>query len=72
ETGRPVEDQAVPLLADAPAGRAARWEVDGVPIATVTTPLAARWVPTPGDHTVRLVIDGTAASSVRVRVAAGP
>lgn len=72
ETGRPAEDQAVPLLADAPAGRTARWEVDGSTIATVTTPSGARWVPTAGDHTVRVVVDGTSAPPVHVRVATGP
>ncbi len=72
EGGRAAEDQGIPLLAEAPTGARATWEVDGETIASVGPPFGTRWVPREGEHTVRLVVDGVAAAPVHIRVGAGP
>ncbi len=65
----PAGIQAVPLRAGAPAGaREAVWRVDGREVARVGPPFAARWLPSPGDHTVGLEIDGRPVDTVRVTV----
>jgi penicillin-binding protein 1C len=69
EADRPREEQAIPLRAAA-AGVAGRWEVDGVTVATVGSPFTARWVPSPGEHRIVLVVDGVASAPARVRVEA--
>lgn len=68
-----AEHQAVPLRAAAPPGSArADWSVDGQPLAaSQTPPFDARWVPSPGLHTLGLAIDGRAAREVRVWVGGG-
>lgn len=72
ESSRSADDQAIPLMASAPPGGDARWEVNGVVVATVPAPFAARWVPAAGEHTIRLVVDGVAAAPVHIRVGVGP
>ena len=68
----PLEQQAIPLRASVPAGaRQAIWSVDGVVVAGGGPPWTARWVPTPGDHQVSLVVDGAPAGSVHVWVGGG-
>jgi penicillin-binding protein 1C len=57
ETFRPAAHQRPPLLA-IPEHPGARWTIDGVP--------AARWVPTPGEHRVR-VEQGGQRDEVRIR-----
>jgi hypothetical protein len=69
EADRPREEQAIPLRAAA-AGVSGRWEVDGVTVATVGSPFTARWVPSPGEHRIVLVVDGVASAPARVRVEA--
>lgn len=68
----PAEHQAISLRAAAPASTStATWRVDGAEIATLGPPFTARWVPTPGDHHIDLVLDGQDAGSVRVWVGGG-
>jgi penicillin-binding protein 1C len=69
---RPAADQAIPLVAEAPAGALAVWEVDGASIATAPPPFSARWVPEPGDHRVTVTVDGVRSAPVRVWVGGGP
>ena len=70
DSTRPAREQAIPLRADGTAGTLARWEVDGEVVAEVGPPFTASWVPTPGDHQVRVVIDGRASAPARVWVGA--
>lgn len=72
ERDRPADVQAIPLLADAPAGRVAVWEVDGRVVAEVPPPFDARWTPEPGGHTVRVVVDGVPSAPARIHVGAPP
>jgi penicillin-binding protein 1C len=68
---RPASDQAIPLRADA-SGDHAVWTVDDRVIAEVGPPFSSRWEPTPGDHVVRLQVDGVTSAPVRVWVGARP
>jgi len=72
DPSRPASDQAIPLVARAPAGTTAVWEVDNVPVATVPAPFNARWVPTPGDHRITVTVDGARSGPATVWVGGGP
>lgn len=72
DPARPAADQAIPLVAEAPPGALAIWEVDGETIATAPSPFSARWVPEPGDHRVTVTVDGVRSAAVRVWVGGGP
>ena len=72
EADRAVDDQAIPLRVNGPSGREAVWEVDGTRVAVVSAPYSARWVPTPGDHDVTVLIDGVESAPIRIHVAGGP
>lgn len=69
DTGRPSAEQAIPLRASA-QGRHAEWRVDDVVVAEADAPFQARWVPTPGDHLLRVRVDGRDSPAVRVWVGA--
>jgi penicillin-binding protein 1C len=69
---RASADQAIPLIARAPAGTTAIWAVDGAPVATTAPPFTARWVPTPGDHRVTVTVDGVSSAPATVWVGGGP
>jgi penicillin-binding protein 1C len=71
EGDRPLEQQAIALVAAAPGrAREAVWRVDGQVVATVGPPFRARWLPTPGMHVVTLHVDGHPAGSAQVWVGA--
>jgi penicillin-binding protein 1C len=69
---RPAHDQAIPLVAAAPGGTTALWEVDGERVAEVGPPFTARWEPRVGDHHVTVTVDGVRSDPVRVWVGGGP
>ncbi len=69
---RPAADQAIPLVAQAPAGGIAVWAIDGASVATAGPPFLARWVPRPGDHEVTVTVDGVRSAPVRIWVGGGP
>lgn len=72
DADRPATDQAITLRAAGGDGAStARWYVDDVLIATVPPPWRARWVPTPGEHRVRVDVGADASKPVRVRVGGG-
>lgn len=72
DPARPATDQAIPLVAEAPSGGVATWEVDGALVATAPPPYSARWVPEPGEHRVTVTVAGVRSAAVRVWVGGGP
>lgn len=64
---RSASDQELPLITEARGG-VARWEVDGELLIEAPAAARARWRPTPGTHTLRVIVDGESSSSVQVHV----
>lgn len=68
---RPAQDQGVPLRVAAPRGaQRCAWAVDGTPLGSGGPPYTARWVPSPGEHTVEVSCDGALVGRSRVSVGA--
>ncbi len=73
DADRGAQDQGVVLRASGGDGKSvARWFVDDVLVATAAPPWRARWVPTPGDHRLRVEVGGQRSGTVAVRVGGQP
>ncbi len=69
---RPAADQGIPLVAQAPGGAVARWEVDGVLVAEVGPPFRSRWEPAYGAHVLNVRVDGIRSEPVQIWVGGAP
>jgi hypothetical protein len=63
----PLEHQAIPLRASLPHGSPpVRWVIDDQILGEVSSPYSMRWVPTVGEHQIRLESEGLTLDRVQI------